>query len=259
MGKEIIEKQSFDSLIEFDELKAISGLDSEKFLGKPHFKTKVASLVSSINYIEKINPYSGYNFGILQIEEKLRNETLRNIIYELAKAIDANSDLEVKRLKVKYGATKEFAVAKKFLDKKCKEIWNIFDNRKTKLELPKKAMKILGISNQPSLDFLFEDCLNYFEKENSTTTVEVIKSVLNNVNSDYTLDDILKYLKTKHEKKVFEYNIHTASFLAKSLNFDRSKLDAIGINKNQMATVFKTLSVSEKFRFIIGYCLKFKK
>lgn len=259
MGKEIIEKQSFDSLVEFDELKAISGLESEKFLGMPHFKTKVASLVSSINYIEKINPYSGYNFGILQIEENLRNETLRNIIYKLAKAIDANSDIEIKRLKVKYGDTKEFAAAKKFLDKKCKEVWNIFDNRKTKLELPKKAMKTLGISNQPSLDFLFEDCLNYFEKENSTTTVDVIKSILNNVNSDYTLDDILKYLKAKHEKRVFEYNIHTAAYIAKVLDFDKRKLNDMGITKNQICAVFKALSVSEKIKCIVRYYLCFKK
>ena len=249
MGKKLILKSSS---AETRDLNIIAGLNTCTF---PACVQSKHSLVSSLNYIDKINPYAGYNFGVIQIDDELRNEKLRSLIYKLAKAVDNNSEIEVKRLKAEYGNTKEFALAKTFLDRKCKEIWNIFDNKKTKLSLPVKAMKTLGISNQPSLDFLFEDSLKYFEKENSTTTVDIIKSILNNVNSEYTMDDILKYLKSNHEKCIFEYNQHTVKFLAQSLKYNKNKLSALGVSKSQINEIFKALSVSEKIKCILYYYL----
>lgn len=256
MGKNLDTKLCFDKQFNIDNMP--SGFNSGMFLDGAFCKKQFPTLVSSLNYIEKINPYAGYNFGILQIEENLRDEKLRSIILELAKAIDANSELEVKRIKTKYADTKEFAQAKAFLDRKVKEIWNVFDNKNTALKLPKSAMRTLGISNQPSLDFLFEDTLKYFEQENSATTVDVIKSVLNNVNLDYSFDDILKYLKSMHEKRVFDYNFHTAKFLSQQLNFDKNKLNNLGITKDKVDEVFGTLSFSEKIRCVFNYYLKFK-
>ena len=256
MGKGITEKTSLDAITGLEKLDFATSGAGIFFTGSD-CKTNTPSLVSTINYIEKINPYAGYNFGILQIEENLRNEKLRRIIYELAKAVDSNSDLEVKRLKAKYGNTKEFAQAKTFLDKKAKEIWNIFNNRKIKLQLPQKAMKALGISNQPSLDFIFEDSLKYFEKENSTTTVDIIKSVLSNINANYTFEDILKYLKTQHEKCRFEYNPNTVKFLATSLKFDKHALNNLGISRKQINNIFKTLTPIEKIKCLIFYHLNF--
>ena len=254
MGKDLNTELGFDTVINIENMP--SEFVTDMFFDRSFNKKQFPTLTSSLNYIEKINPYAGYNFGILQIEENLRNEQVRNIIFELAKAIDANSELEIKRLKAKYANTKEFAQAKTFLDRKAKEIWNVFDNKNTELKLPKAAMKTLGISNQPSLDFLFEDTLKYFEKENSTTTVEVIKSVLNNINIDYSFDEILKYLKTMHEKRIFDYNFHTAKYLSQQLNFDKNKLNNLGITKNQVNEIFKTLSASKKIKCILNYYLK---
>jgi len=259
MEKELDGKLCLDTTIGFEGVNSACGFNSGMFFDKSKGLKHLPTLAASLNYIEKINPYAGYNFGILQIEESLRNESLRNLIFELARAIDANSEMEVKRLKVKYGDTKDFAQAKMFLDRKCKEIWNVFDHKNDELKLPKRAMKVLGISNQPSLDFLFEDSLKYFEKENSTTTVDIIKSVLNNKNMDYSFEDILKYLKTMHKKRIFDYNLHTVRFLARRLNFDKNKLNYLGIKAEQIGSIFKTLSISEKLKCGLNYYLKFSK
>lgn len=257
MENELDTKVFLDTIVELQEDSSYTACTFERVFNMSEGAKPALTLTASLNYIEKINPFAGYSFGILQIEEILRTEKVRNIIFELAKAVDANSELEVKRLKVKYGDTKEFAQAKVFLDRKCKELWNVFDNKNHKLIIPKLAMKTLGISNQPSLDFLFEDSLKYFEKENSTTTADIIISVLNNNNIDYTFDDILKYLKTMHKKKVFDYNLHTVKFLAQKLNFDKNQLNNIEITKEQIDSIFKKLSLSEKIRCFLNYYMKF--
>ena len=100
------------------------------FLNKSRQKNlSLIPLASCINYIEKINPYANSSISFLQIEENLRDDKLRTLIYELANAIDKNSTTEIKNLKSLYGTSKEFAKANKFLNKKCKEIWNVHDNK----------------------------------------------------------------------------------------------------------------------------------
>lgn len=232
-------------------------LKHHSFLNQSSQKSlSLMSLASSINYIEKINPYTNSSIGFLQIKEVLRDDKLRTMIYELANAIDKNSTTEIKNLKSLYGTTKEFAKAKDYLNQKCKEIWNVHDFKKQKMVLPKEAMKTLGISNQPTLDFLLGNSLKYFEKDNSKTTVQIIKSILNNVNIDYTFEDICNYIKNEHHKKVFEYNLHTAKYLAQHTNFNYDKLLLLEISKNQIDKIFKTLSIQEKFYCIKNYYIK---
>lgn len=213
----------------------------------------VKTLTSGINYIEKINPYGNSNLGLLQIEENLRDEKIRTLIYELANAVDKNSVSEIKNLKKLYGTSKEFAKAKSFLNDKCKEVWNVFDNKKTKLQLPHAAMQALGITNQPDLSFLLDNSLKHFEKQNSAATVDIIKSVLNNVNIEYSFEDIAKYLKNAHQKRNFEYNPRTVEFLAVSVNFKKKKLDYMEISPKQINNIFKGLTVKEKFNCIKNY------
>ena len=97
--------------------------------------------------------------------------------------------------------TKEFVKAKDFLNKKCKEVWDVFENKNTKLNLPYEAMKTLGITNQPSLETLLADSLKYYEKDNGSTTVDVILSILANENINYTFDDVYEYLKKNNKKQ----------------------------------------------------------
>jgi len=211
------------------------------------------SLVSEINGIMKVNPFENSSVGFLQFEDDLRNEKVRTLIYELANAIDKNSGEEVRILKNLYGTSKEFAAAKKFLNKKCKEVWDVSDNRKVKMHLPQKAMKVLGITNKPDLDFLLMNSLKYFEKENSEATANIINSVLKNVNLDYSLNDICEYLKQAHQRKIFEYNVHTVKFLARSLDFNRKKLESLGISNRQINNIFKELPLKEKISCIKNY------
>ena len=254
MGKEPVAMKNRKLM---DETNDLICLKQHSVLNNNRRKTlPIMSLASCINYVEKINPYANSNFGFLQIEENLRDEKLRTLIYELANAIDKNSIAEVKNLKSLYGTSKEFAQAKNFLNKKCKEIWNVHDNKKQKMKLPKEAMKALGISNQPTLDFLLGNSLKYFEKDNSQTTAKIIQSTLDNVNIDYTFDDICEYLKNAHHKKVFEYNFHTVKYLAQHTKFDKSKLTKLEISKQQIDPIFKTLSFKEKFYCIKNYYLK---
>lgn len=213
------------------------------------------SLVSEINCLMKINPFEDSTVGFLQLEDELRNEKVRTLIFELANAIDKNSGEEVRILKNLYGTSKEFAAAKKFLNKKCKDVWDVFENKKVKMTLPQNAMKALGITNKPDLGFLLGNSLKYFEKENSEVTANIISSVLSNVNLDYSLDDICEYLQQAHKKRVFEYNMNTVKFLAHSLTFNRKKLDFLGISNRQMSNIFKDLPLKEKISCIKNYYL----
>ncbi len=47
----------------------------------------------------------------------------------MQKAIDKDSVNDIKYLKSKYGAEKEFKAAKEYLNRKAKEVWDVFENR----------------------------------------------------------------------------------------------------------------------------------
>lgn len=64
------------------------------------------------------------------------------------------------------------------MDKKCKEIWDVFEFKKIKLKIPHAAMKSLGITNQPTLEFLLGDSIHLFEKDNGNSTANIISSIL---------------------------------------------------------------------------------
>ena len=147
-------------------------------------KMKIKTLSSQVQYLNRAKTYrtgiSGICVGAVTINEDLSDKLTCQIATELAKAIDNNAVFEVKRIKQKYQDTKEFAPAKEFLNKKCKQIWDVFENKNTKMDVPYEAMKVLGISNQPSLDVLLADSLKYYEKDNGSTTVDIILKILSN-------------------------------------------------------------------------------
>ena len=124
------------------------------------------------------------------------------------------------------------------------------------MKLPKEAMKALGITNQPTLEFLLGNSLKYFEKDNSQTTARIIQSTLDNVNIDYSFDEICEYIKNTHKKQVFEYNLHTVKYLAQHTKFNRKNLTELEITKSQIDQIFKTLSFKEKCYCVKNYYLK---
>ena len=204
------------------------------------------TLASHIRYAESFS-----EFGTLIINDELSNKKTYEIALKLAKAIDKNSVIEVKKIKYEYGKTKDFAIAKEFLNKKCKEVWNIYENKNHNLKIPKDAMKTLGITNKPTLEFLLSDCLNFYEKDNGSTTVDIINSILKNKNLDYNFDDIYKYLVDYYKKKRDKYNFITAQFLAKNLDYDREKLGLLGIDKDLFDKIFKKLTLKDKVKYLI--------
>lgn len=220
--------------------------------GKKVKRTK--SLSSHIHYLNRAKQYrtgiSSICVGAVSICDDLSDKLSYEITSSLAKAIDNNAVLEVKRIKEKYGNTKEFAQAKDFLNKKCKEVWDVSQNRNVKLDVPKAAMKALGITNQPSLETLLSDSLKYYEKDNSSTTVEVISSILSNENIDYTFEDIYNYLKLNHSKTSCKYNFITVSYLASKLEYNEAKLSNLGVENEIMKDVFKALSFKDKFKYL---------
>jgi hypothetical protein len=191
----------------------------------------------------------------LCLNPDLSNKLTAKIALELAKAIDKNSVIEVKRLKYKYMSTKEFLYAKNYLDKKCKEVWNVFEN-KFQNPVPKEALKTLGITNQPSLDFLLADSLKYFEKDNGSTTIDIISSILKNDKINYSFNDIYSYLK----KNKTHYNMKTISYLCEKLEYNVEKLTELGISKLDTRQAMKNLSLKNKIKALIKiYLLHFCK
>lgn len=205
------------------------------------------SLSSKVNYIEF--DLTGFSF----LNNELSNKTTYKIAKELANAIDKNSVSETKLLKEKYGNTKEFCVAKDYLNKKCKEVWDVFDNKNQKLNPPKDAMKILGITNIPSLDFLLADSVKYYQKSNDSTTVNIIKSIITNPNLDYSFADVYKYLKQKHMKEKCNYNFITVKFLASELDYNQYMLTYVGVDKNLMKEIYKSFSFISKLKYFFKF------
>ena len=188
------------------------------------------------------NPYCA-----LFADENLYDNLERAITTELALALDSNFVERIKYLKNKYGHLKEFKSAKEFLNKKCKEVWNVYENPKN---LPKEAMKCLGITNQPDLDFILGNSLKYYEKDDSDTTSYIISATLKNENLSYTIDDIHKYLKEMNKKSKCKYNFKTILYLIKEQNYTKEKLADLGADKNTVETALKSLPLKYRLKFL---------
>jgi len=191
-----------------------------------------------------------YFDGNLSVNDELADKKTFKIALDLAKAVDKNSVSEIKHIKNTYGATKEFAKAKDFLNKKCKIVWDVSENKAQKMKIPHEAMKVLGITNKPTLGFLLDNSLKYYENENGSTTVQIIESILKNPNLEYKFDDIFSYLKQKYQNENCRYNFVTAKYVANLLNYSASELELLGIEKEILNKIFTTLSWREKLHYV---------
>ena len=97
--------------------------------------TKPKTLSSHISYLNRANTYrtgiSSICVGAVSINDDLSDKLTCKIVTELASAIDKNDVIKVKELKQQYQDKKEFVKAKDFLNKKCKEVWDVFENKTT--------------------------------------------------------------------------------------------------------------------------------
>lgn len=218
---------------------------------------KLKNLSAAVQYFCKINDIenelTGVYFGFdnIVLNTELSNSEVRYIAQELAAAVDSNSVLKIKELKKIYGHKKEFADAKKFLNQKCKEVWNVFDSKNTDLKFPYEAMKSLGITNQPELEFLLGDSVRFYEKDGGKTTGDIISSVLNNKHLSYSMKDIHIYLKTLHEKENCKYNLKTISYLITKQSYGEIQLQELGIGKDDIRKAFGTLTIGSMSKYVI--------
>lgn len=239
----------------FNEIFAQNGNMIDCVVSIPNRKNSLASCVKYFDSVgNSSSETSAICFGIKNVlfNEELSGKKTREIALKLAKAIDKNSVEEVKLLKAEYGATKEFAVAKEFLNSKCKQIWDVFENKNIKIELPQAAMKALGITNKPDLEFLLADSLKFYEKDNGSTTVDIISSILCNKNLNYTFEDIYAFLKIYYTKNRCKYNLKTVSYLVYKLDYSKSKLSCLGIGDEIIKQVLKKMPVKDR----LNYCVK---
>ena len=183
------------------------------------------TLSAAVKYMNDIQEVYTESFVGFTTNAELSDKKVRIITQKLASAIDQNSVAEVKNLKVEYGNTPEFGKALKLLNEKCKTVWNPFDIKDEKI--PKEAMKALGITNIPSLEFLLGGTIKYFEKDNCKTTSKTIQSILNNKNLNYTIEDIHQFLKSKNS----HLNYNTVRYLVENHNYNSKKLKDLGVEK----------------------------
>lgn len=207
------------------------------------------SLESCVNYFTE-NPYG------LCVNSELPDKKAIYLAVKLAKAIDKNSPSEVKRLKAQYGSTKEFAYAKEFLNRKSKQVWDVFNSRNKKINVPRESLNTLGITNLPSLEFMLGDSLKFFEKDGSPTTVDIIRSILKNKNLNYTFNDIYDYLLYAHKKYCCEYNLKTVTYLITWLDCDVSKLSALGIDDKTIIKALEAFPLTTKLKYLFKGGLK---
>lgn len=224
---------------------------SAKRFSKPQTMTDCVQYLCKTNDIEQ--ELAGIRFGFkdIVVNDELSNSKVRYIAQELAIAIDKNSVTRVKELKSEFGNDKEFVLAKKFLNNKCKEVWNVFDSKNVKLNLPYDAMKSLGITNQPTLEFLLGDSVRFYEKDGGDSTARIIKTILDNKNLSYTAEDIHNFLKTVHDKEKCNYNLKTVSYLIDKQNYDEIKLKELGVCKNDIRKSFGNLTVCSISKYAI--------
>ena len=219
-----------------------------------HEKNSLVSCVKYFDSIENLNiETSGQCFGVKKVifNEELSDKNVREIALKLAQAVDKNSVDEIKLLKTEYGSTKEFAVAKSFLNRKCKQIWDVFENKNVELKLPYEAMKSLGITNRPDLEFLLLDSLKFYEKDNGSTTVDIIKSILDNKNLNYTFEEIYMFLKKYYNKNRCKYNLKTVSYLVYKLDFSKSELACLGIEEDIIKQVLTNMSIKDRLKYYV--------
>lgn len=202
------------------------------------------TLSASVRYMNDIQDVYTDSFVGFTTNVELANKKVRQIAQKLAKAIDENSAKNVKDLKAEYGQSSEFAKAQKLLNEKCKTVWNVFEI--TDEKVPYKAMKALGISNIPSLDFLLGNTIKYFEKDDCKTTSRTIESILNNKNLNYTIVDIHNYLVTKKAK----LNFNTVKYLIEQHKYNIKQLQELNVEKSLIKKALKdsTLNNSVKFQ-----------
>ena len=232
-------------------------LCKEKEIEKPK------TLLDSVKYFSKVNDVEqdlvGISFGFenIVLNEELSDKKVRHLAEELAVAIDNNCVWRVKDLKKEYGNLKEFSLAKDFLNKKCKEVWNVCDSKIK--NIPHDAMKALGITNKPNLETLLGDSVRFYEKDGGNSTAKIIASILDNENLDYSMSDIHKFLKFYNEKEKFNCNLKTIEYLISSQNYDKYRLFDLGVGKFSIYKVYKGLSFKNKCRFIFNNLRNLKK
>lgn len=209
-----------------------------------------ASLATSISSF-RVNP-----FGVLILDCDLPDRKAMDIAVKLAIAIDKDSVNDVKYLKLKYGNEKEFKAAKEYLNRKAKEVWNVFENRNTKINVPKNSMKTLGITNLPSLEFMLGESVRFYENDGGSTTVDIIRSILKNKNFDYTFEDIYRYLLFAHKKYCCDYNLKTVTYLISWLDCDVEKLSALGIEKKTIMMALEAFPFMTRLKYLFKGSLK---
>lgn len=212
--------------------------------------SNTASLTSSVSSF-RANPY-----GELILDCDLPDRKAMDIAVKLAMAIDKNSVNDIKYLKSKYGSEKEFCAAKEYLDRKAKQVWDVFQDKNTKISVPREAMKSLGITNLPSLEFMLGDSVKFFESDGGFTTVEIIRFILSNKNLNYSFEDIYSYLLLAHKKYCCSFNLKTVNYLIQWLDCDVEKLIALGIDKETIMIALQEFSFITKLKYLIKGNLK---
>ena len=203
------------------------------------------TLSDSIRYMNDVQHiYTDSLIGFTTNGE-LADKKVRQIAQKLACALDNNSTEEVKNLKSQYGDTPEFLKAKKLLNEKCKTVWSVYEINNE--NIPHEAMKTLGISNIPSLDFLLGNTIKYFEKDNCQTTIRTIEFILNNKNLNYTIDDIHKYLHNKNVK----LNYNTVRYLVEKHSYDIKKLQELRADKSVIKEALHNLEFKTSAQYHI--------
>ena len=225
------------------------------FVSVPLRNNQKKTLTECVKYLSKLNDVErdltgSFSFNNIVLNDELSDKKVRYLAHELACAIDENSVEKVRTLKKEYGNLKEFLTAKKFLDKNCKDIWNVFESKNKTLKVPKEAMKVLGISNVPSLDVILGNSVRYYEKDGGNSTAVIISNILKNNNLDYSIDDIHLYLKTVSQKEQLKYNAKTVKYLITEHKYNAKKLYDLGVEKSVIDNVFKSLRIVDKLKYM---------
>ena len=105
---------------------------------------------------------------------------------------------------------------------------------------------------QQIIDFCFQEVgtQKFFEKDNGSTTVDIIMSILNNKNLSYDFEDIHKFLKNSYQKGQCKYNLITVSYLAQQLDYNRHELERLGVDDKTLKHVFNSLTLEEKAKVV---------
>lgn len=217
------------------------------FIQKTNFDIDINQFVAENNKFECFNSdIKTYSNPFISTDITTNIKT-QQIVQELTNALNKNSVTEIKILKRKYENSQDFAQAKKILNTKCKELWNVYEAK----NCPKEAMKALGISNQPDLDTILGNSVRYFEKDNKDTTSYIISSILNNKNMTYTIEDIHNYLIKMHQKEQCHYNLKTVEYLINKQNYTAEQLKSLGITFKEIKQVSKSLPIKKQINFLL--------